>query len=149
MAIVHWNPYGEMETLRNQFEQIFQDINDWRNTPQVWQPAIELTDEDTNLVLKVQLPGWEAKDLDIQVMREGVIIKGEHPQPTKTEQKKVYYSEFRYPSFQRGIKLPLPVRNSEVKAKFEQGILTLTLPKVEEVINRVVKINLDTAKEIN
>ncbi|WP_034936698.1 Hsp20/alpha crystallin family protein [Gloeocapsa sp. PCC 73106] len=145
MAIVHWNPENEMEVLRIQFDRIFQDITDWTTSASYsWQPPVELRDEGDKLVLRIQLPGWEAKHLDISVMREAVVIKGEYPELTEAEQKKIYYSEFRYPRFQRGIKLPAPVRNNQVEAEFTNGILSLHLPKVEEVINRVVKVNLDS-----
>ena len=53
-----------------------------------------------------------------------------------------YHSEFHYGKFKRTISLPVPVQNDKVEAEYKNGILTLTLPKVEEVVNRVVKVNL-------
>lgn len=71
-------------------------------------------------------------------MRDRVSIAGEYRQ----EQKDKTRSEFYYGKFERTIGLPVAVQNDKVKADFSDGVLTLTLPKVEEAVNRVVKVNL-------
>lgn len=149
MAIVRWNPYTDVETLRNQFDRMFQELTDWNTVPNRtnWQPALELVDGGDYLNLKLQLPGWKADDLDISVSRDSVLIKGEKSHKEEKSEANVYYSEFNYDRFQRTVKLPVPVKNNEVAAQFNDGILTLNLPKVEEVINRVVKVNLGENKE--
>jgi HSP20 family protein len=92
--------------------------------------------------LRAELPGIDAKDLDIQVSKESIAITGEHRQETKTEEKGVFKSEFRYGTFHRVISLPVAVQNTEVKADYKDGILNLTLPKAQEALNKVVKVNL-------
>jgi HSP20 family protein len=111
-----------------------------------WTPAIELKDNENEIVLRAQLPGMDAKDLDVQVTREAVSIAGEHRQEQKTEEKGFFRSEFRYGKFQRVIPLPVAVQNDQVKAAYKDGVLTLTLPKVVEVRNPVVKLNLAEAE---
>jgi HSP20 family protein len=140
MMIRYWQPFREIETLRRQLDQVFDEITSSQgDTPGTWGPAIEMQDSDDNLILKVQLPGVEGKDLDIQVTREVVAIAGDRPQPP---QQSYLHSEFRYGKFQRVVNLPVPVQNDQVSADFNHGILTLTLPKVTEARNRVVKVNL-------
>jgi HSP20 family protein len=107
-----------------------------------WQPAIELQDTDDNVILRAEIPGIEGKDLDVRVTREAVAITGEHRYEKKAEEKGFFRSEFRYGKFGRVIPLPVAVQNDQVKADFTNGILTLTLPKVEAAKNRVVKLNL-------
>lgn len=145
MTLVRWNPYSEIDTFRRQFDRLLGELADWDSFPQKsWHPAVELHDGGENLLLKVELPGFEPKDLDITVTRDAVTIKGEQKTETKEESKQLYYSEFRYGTFTRTVQLPVAVQNDQVKAEYANGILNLTLPKVAEAVNRAIKINLGT-----
>ena len=143
MALIRWQPFQEMETLRRQMDQIFDDFPGLTDNRQMtWKPAIELHDTEDNVVLRAEIPGVEGKDLDVRVTREAVAISGEHRYEKKANEKGVFRSEFRYGKFGRVIPLPVAVKNEQVQADFTNGILTLTLPKVEAAKNRVVKLNL-------
>jgi HSP20 family protein len=143
MALIRWQPFQEVETLRRQMDQMFDEMTGLNREYQMtWKPAIELQDTDENVILRAEIPGIEGKDLDVRVTREAVAITGEHRYEKKTEEKAFFRSEFRYGKFQRVIPLPVPVQNEQVKADFTNGILTLTLPKVQSAKNRVVKLNL-------
>ena len=72
-----------------------------------------------------------------------VTITGERKANTETQENKILRSEFRYGSFQRVFSLPIKVENTKVKASYQDGILLLVLPKKEEELNKVVKVNLD------
>lgn len=95
--------------------------------------------------LKLEVPGIEAKDLDVQVTDNAVSISGERKEETKTEENGVTKSEFHYGKFQRVIPLPTRIQNTKVQAEYKDGILNLTLPKAEEEKNKVVKVNLEQA----
>jgi HSP20 family protein len=84
----------------------------------------------------------EAKDLNVEVMADSVSISGERKSETKTEEKGVTRTEFRYGQFRRVIPLPVKVQNDNVTAEYSDGILTLALPKAEAQKNKVVKVNL-------
>ena len=84
----------------------------------------------------------EPKDLDIQVMADRVSISGERKSESKSEEDGTTRSEFRYGKFSRVIPLPVKINNTKVTAEYKDGILNLTLPKVEEEKNKVVKIHL-------
>lgn len=143
MLVRYWQPWRELDTLRRQFDQVFDEFAQTTTSEQsTWAPAIELKDSGDALVLRAQLPGIEAKDLDIQVTREAVSIAGEHRHEQQTEEQGFFKSEFRYGKFQRVIPLPVAVQNDQVQADFTNGILNLTLPKVVEARNHVVKVNL-------
>jgi HSP20 family protein len=105
-------------------------------------PAAELTETDDAVHLKLEVPGMEAKDLDVQVMADRVAISGERKSETKTEEDGKTRSEFRYGKFSRVIPLPVRIQNTNVTADYKDGILNLTLPKSEEEKNKVVKVNL-------
>ncbi|HEY9727805.1 MAG TPA: Hsp20/alpha crystallin family protein [Chroococcales cyanobacterium] len=143
MALIRWQPFQELDTLHRQMDQIFNDLYRVdRNNQIPWQPAIELQNTDDTIILKAEVPGVEGKNLDVRVTREAVAISGEHRYEKKAEENGLFRSEFRYGKFQRVIPLPSAVQNDRVQADFTNGILTLTLPKLEAANKRVVKINL-------
>ena len=143
MALVPWNPYAEMESFRRQMDRLFNDVANYNTaTEQPWQPAVELHDSGENLLLKAQLPGLNADDLDISASRDAVTISGEYRQEESPDNQKAYHSEFRYGKFSRTIGLPVAIKQDQVEADYTNGILTLRLPKVEDAVNRQVKINL-------
>ncbi|TBR61041.1 Hsp20/alpha crystallin family protein [Mastigocladus laminosus UU774] len=147
MMIRYLQPIRELENLRRQMDLVFDELsaqtNQTNDTSTAWVPAVELIDTGDNLVFHAQLPGVTAKNLDIQVTRDAVAIAGERQR--QSQNANYLHSEFRYGKFQRVVNLPVAVQNDKVQADFRDGILTLTLPKVEEVRNRVVKINLGEA----
>jgi HSP20 family protein len=147
MVFVRWQPFSEMQNLRRQMDRMFEELEQANSDlTKTWSPAIELQDTNDSLILRAEIPGVEGKDLDVHVTREAVSIAGETRQERKTDERGYFRSEFRYGKFQRVIPLPVHVKNDQVQAEFKNGILTLTLPKVEEVKNKVVKINLGDTK---
>lgn len=143
MSLIRWQPFQEIETLRRQMDQMFDElVGSERQSATSWKPAIELQDTEDNLVLRAEIPGVDGKDINVHVTREAVAISGEHRFEKKTEEKGFFRSEFRYGNFQRVIPLPVPVQNDQVKADFKDGILSLSLPKVSEARRTVVKLNL-------
>ena len=149
MALVRYNPWQEMNSLQRQLNRLFDDTltsDNWDNFGNLSKvPAAELTETDDALHLKLEVPGMEAKDLDIQVMADRVAITGERKSETKSESNGKTRSEFRYGKFSRVIPLPARIQNTNVTAEYKDGILNLTLPKSEEEKNKVVKVNLGEA----
>ncbi|BAZ43699.1 heat shock protein Hsp20 [Chondrocystis sp. NIES-4102] len=146
MALIRYNPWQEMNSLQRQLNRLFDDAltsNNWDNLGNFSKvPAAELTETEEALHLKLEVPGMEAKDLDVQVMVDRVAIAGERKSETKTEEDGRTHSEFRYGKFSRVIPLPTRIQNTNVTANYKDGILNLTLPKAEEEKNKVVKVNL-------
>ncbi|MEL7243042.1 MAG: Hsp20/alpha crystallin family protein [Cyanobacteria bacterium J06573_2] len=134
MTIARYNPWTEMNTLQSQLDRLFDDLQ----TPAFRSPAAELTETEDALYLRLELPGIEAKDLDIEVTAEAVKVIAER----KTEQKEDTRSEFYYGKYQRVIPLKTRIKNTNVTAEYKDGILNLTLPKSEEEKNKVVKVSL-------
>lgn len=142
MLVRYWQPWKDMELMRRQFDQLFDELGQAQPVATIWRPAIELKEDGDQIVLRAELPGMAAKDLDVQVTREAVVISGEHRHEQQTEEKGRVKSEFRYGQFRRVVPLPAAIQNDKVEAEYKNGILSLTLPKVEEAKNKVVKINL-------
>jgi HSP20 family protein len=148
MALVRWNPWREMATLQQQMNRLFDETlvpaTGWERSL-VRVPAAEMEETQDAIHLKLEVPGIEAKDLDVQVTEDAVSISGERKEETKTEENGVTKSEFHYGKFQRVIPLPARIQNTQVQAEYKDGILSLTLPKSEEEKNKVVKVNLEQA----
>lgn len=142
MLVRYWQPLREIETLRRQFDRMFDNLiqSDGDAQP-TWAPTIELLDAGDSVVLKAQLPGVDVNDLDVQVSRGAVSISGEHRFEKRQEQG-YYHSEFRYGKFQRVVSLPVAIENTEITADYKDGVLVLTLPKAAEARNKTVKVNL-------
>jgi len=136
-------PFTEIETIRQQLDKAFDGLAAARdNSEATWMPAVELADAGDNFVLKAQLPGIDPKDIDVQVTPEAISISGERRYENTEEKSRCVRSEFRYGKFHRVLSLPAHIQNDSVQAKYKDGILMLTLPKVTEARNKVVKINL-------
>lgn len=145
MPLLRLNNWQDFSTLQNQINRLLDvDI-----LPSAFVegglhkvPPAELQETSDAIVLKLELPGIEAKDLDIQVTQDSVSISGERKSETKTEEKGVFKSEFHYGKFQRVIPLSVRIENTKVTAEYKDGILHLTLPKAEAEKHKVVKVNL-------
>jgi HSP20 family protein len=148
MALVRWNPWREMATLQQQMNRLFDETlvpaTGWERSL-VRVPAAEMKETQEAIHLKLEVPGIEAKNLDVQVTENAVSISGERKEETQTEENGVTKSEFHYGKFQRVIPLPARIQNTQVQAEYKDGILSLTLPKSEEEKNKVVKVNLEEA----
>jgi len=143
MLMRYWQPFTEIETIREQLDKVFDQRAVTRdNSETAWMPALELVDAGDNFVLKAQLPGIDPKDIDVQVTREAISISGERRYENTEEKPGCVRSEFRYGKFHRVLPLPAHIQNDSVQAECKDGILMLTLPKVNEARNKVVKINL-------
>lgn len=146
MIVRYWQPLREAEMLRRQINQVFDDLSHGAEPSRAtWTPALDLVDQGDALVLRAYLPGVDPAHVDVQVTREGVAISGQRLASSPKDDERVIYSDIPYGTFQRELNLPVAIRNDQVEAQFEAGVLTLTLPKVEEVRNKVVKINLGSA----
>src|SRR6476469_10672420 len=111
MAVIRWQPFQEIETMRRQMEQMFDELaGSERQSATSWKPAIELQDTDENLILRAEIPGVDAKDIDVHVTREAVAISGQHRFEKKNEEKGFFRSEFRYGNFQRVVSLPVAIQ---------------------------------------
>jgi HSP20 family protein len=151
MTIVRYNPWSEMNSLQRQLNKMFDDaltpatLADFGNFSKV--PPAELTETEDKLVLKLEVPGMQPTDLNIEATAKTVSISGDRQCEIKSEEEGKTRSEFRYGSFQRVIALPVAIQNTEVKAEYKNGIVYLTLPKAEAEKNKVVKVNL--SDEVN
>lgn len=140
MVLVRYNPWQELNALQRQIDRVFEDL---QAPTFVKTPAAELHETEEAVHLKLELPGVDAKDVDISVTENAVKVVAERKSETKTDENGRTRSEFYYGKFQRVIPLRSRIQNTNVKAEYKDGILNLTLPKTEQEKNKVVKVNLE------
>lgn len=144
MALVRWEPFREIDLLQRQMNRLFDELLPTAREASefAFVPSAELHETGEAIELRLEIPGMSAEDLDVQITAEAVSVSGERRSETRTEEKGVTRSEFRYGKFQRIIPLPARVQNDKVQASYKDGILVLHLPKEEGEKNRVVKVSL-------
>ena len=146
MTIIRYSPWQEMNSFQRQLNKIFDDVvtpetvTEFGNFAKV--PAAELTETKESFILKLELPGINTADINIEASAKSISVSGDRKSEETAEAEAKTRSEFRYGNFKRVIALPVRIQNTEVKAEYKDGILHLTLPKAESEKNKVVKVNL-------
>jgi len=140
--LIRWEPVREMMSLREAMDQLF---NDAFTRPASMSggsviPAIDLYQNNDDVVVKAALPGLKADDVQISVTADVLTLRGEFKQKDEQENTAYHIREQRYGSFERSIMLPSDVQTDKAKADFENGILTITLPKAESVKPKTISI---------
>jgi len=129
----------EMESL---FERFFRDPWGTESTPtrSAWGPRMDLAETDNEITVKAELPGVEAKDIDINVTGNTLTVRGEKKHDREEKGRDFYYAERRYGGFHRAVQLPAPVDPDKVNAEFKNGVLTVTLTKHPESRPRKITV---------
>jgi len=140
--LIRWEPAREMMTLREAMDHLFDDAFTRPLTLRDgWSaPAIDMYQTDDEIVVKASLPGVKADEVQINITGEILTLKGETKQVEEKKEKAWHVREQRWGSFERTIALPTEVVSDKAKAEFENGILTITLPKAEEVKPKIINI---------
>jgi HSP20 family protein len=143
MALIRWEPFREVDSLQKEMNRLFESLAPTtREEGVTFAPPAEMEETDDAIHLRLEVPGMEPKDLDVQVTRDAVAISGERKSERKAGEQGMRRSEFRYGSFRRVIPLPSQVKNTETQAEYKDGVLHLNLPKSEEERTKVHKVSL-------
>ena len=140
--LIRWEPTREMMTLREAMDRLFDDaFTRPLSLRDAWSvPAIDMFQTDDEIVVKAALPGIKADEVQINITGEVLTLKGEMKHEEDKKEKAWHIHEQRWGSFERSIVLPTDVVPDKAKAEFDNGILTIALPKAEEVKPKVINI---------
>jgi len=149
-GIRSWEPFRELEDMTRQFEDFFRrplHPASWRRLPveMGWAPPIELIEKDGKFIVKAELPGMKKEDIDVSVVGDTLTIKGERKTEKEVKEEDYYLCERSYGSFFRSISLPAAVDAKKVKADYDDGILEITLNKVNDI--KPEKVAISSKKE--
>lgn len=149
--VQEWRPF---ETLRNQVDRLFRDFETgfvqspfYRDIDNFWRrdlafpvtPAVDVVEKENAFELTAEIPGLDAKNIEISLSNDVLTIKGEKNEEKEEKTKDRYVSERRYGSFRRSLQLPSSVDAAKIEAAYKNGILTVTLPKSAEATLREIK----------
>ena len=141
MAIMRyrdWDPFREMARALDWRPALFKD---W-DASELRFPALDVEDKGSTIVVKAEIPGMKAEDVDVQLYDGQLVICGEKKEEKeeKDEEKKYYYKERTFGSFSRMVSLGQEVNPEKVKAEYKDGLLTVTLEKTEAKKARKISI---------
>lgn len=143
--LIRWEPAREMMTLREAMDRLFDDALTQplrlSGNGNAWSvPAIDMYQTDNEVVVKASIPGVKAEEVQINVTGEILTIKGEVRQKEETKEKAYHIREQRWGMFERSVALPTEVIADKARAEFENGVVTITLPKAEEARPKTITI---------
>ena len=145
MNLIRWEPFGEMVSLRQAMDRIFEDsfVRPSRVISAFGETAgmpVDMYQTPAEVVVKVTLPGVKPEDVDITITGDTLTIKGESKEEQETKREDYLYKERRYGTFTRSLTLPAGLKPDKATAGFDDGVLTLTIPKAEEAKPKTIKI---------
>jgi HSP20 family protein len=143
-----WDPFEELRSMQHDMDRLFGRVLGAEvptERTKLWIPSVEGYIKDNKLVFKAELPGVDPKDLDVSITDRELIIKGERKAEKGAREENYVYQEIAYGSFERRFVLPEGVKTEELKAKFLNGILEITVPA--PAIVKARKIEIEAPKE--
>jgi len=143
--LVRWEPFRDLISLRQAMDRLFEESFirprvGWLAPLGAGALAVDMYETDQDVVIKSSVPGVKAEDLDITITGDRLTIKGETKTEEKIEKANYIRQERRYGAFCRSLTFPTTIVAEKAKAEFENGVLTLTLPKAEEVKPKTIKV---------
>ena len=144
-TLVRWAPRRELVSLREAMDSLFEDsfVRPGAGRLEPFEGgalAVDMYETDDAVVVKSSIPGVKPDDLEISVTDNTLTIKGETRAEEEVKEKNYIHRERRYGSYFRSLAIPVAVVADEAEAEFEGGVLTLTLPKAEEVKPKAIKV---------
>jgi HSP20 family protein len=146
MTMMRWEPFSNVMSLRNAMDRLFEDsfVRPYRFWPEIGSGELPLEldmyQTDKDVVIKTAIPGLKPEEVDISITGDVLTIKGEHKEEQEVKEENYLRKERRYGTFQRSLQMPVAVKSDKAEAVFENGVLTLTLPRAEEVKPKQIKV---------
>jgi HSP20 family protein len=142
-----WRPFGELSSLRREMDRLWENFFGERPLGRMWErewaPSLDMSETKDNYVVKAEVPGIDAKHIDISLTGDVLTIKGEKMQEKEEKEEDYHLVERSYGSFSRSVRIPAEVESNKIKASYKNGILAITLPKSEKVKAKEVKIKVE------
>jgi HSP20 family protein len=153
-SLAPWRSFGDLGRTEREMERMFEDFFGRRMSPlwpsrwlgagtQVSMPAVDVYQEQDDIVVKAELPGMDKDNIDVIVSDHLLTIKGEKKKEEEVKEENYYRSERSQGSFVRTVELPADVKSDQVKATFKNGLLEIHLPKTEDAKKKEIKIKVD------
>ena len=146
-TFTRWEPFRGATSLQDQVNRLFNDVferNSEESSLTAWAPSVDVYETEHELVVKADLPEVDPEDLDIRVENNILTIRGERKFEKKVSEENYLRVERAYCSFARSFTLANTVNSEAIKADYQNGVLTLSIPKKEEAKPKQIKVNVGT-----
>ncbi|MBI1804440.1 MAG: Hsp20/alpha crystallin family protein [Ignavibacteriae bacterium] len=158
MTLIRWNPLrdvtvwhpvsdltNEIVGMQREIDRMFErfrggTVDD--SHASMWIPAVDVVEKESEFIVKAELPGVDRKDVKITVQNDILTISGEKRHEEEKNDRNYQRVERSYGSFQRSFTLPSTVANDRIEAAYDNGILTVSIPKVEEAKRREIEVKV-------
>ena len=150
MAINRWDPFREVVAMQNRVNSLLRDFNEGESplTTASFVPAVDIYEDEKKVMLKLEVPGIEEKDLDVSVENNTLTVKGERKFEREEKEENFHRIERRYGSFFRAFTLPSTVDTEHVQASYTAGVLKLELSKKPEAQPKQIKVNVGGGNQL-
>ena len=146
MAIVRWEPFRDLLSLQERMNRMFDESYRGRGTEDwmggSWAPAVDIYEQNGNIVLQAELPGLDPKEVDVRVENNVLTLRGQRKLEESVNQDSYHRVERSYGSFTRSFTLPNVIDTEKIQANYKDGVLRLTLPTKEEAKPKQIAINV-------
>jgi HSP20 family protein len=150
MAVIRWEPIGEINTIQNEMNRLFNTLFDQPayggrasgNGARRWIPAMDLVEADDHYILRADLPGLSDEDVNVELQDNVLTVSGERKPEEEAHRDGFYRLERAFGAFSRSLTLPEGINPEGVQAHFDRGVLEITIPKPEQKKPRQVQIKL-------
>jgi HSP20 family protein len=148
MAITPWRMWEvRFPSLKDEMDKLFEDFFGRSGfstlTEGTWIPAVDVRETKKNVVVAVDLPAVNPKEVSISIFDDKLTIRGERRKEEEIKEETLYRSERTYGSFTRTIQLPSEVIGSKAKATYKDGVLEIIIPKSEKAMPREIKVEIE------
>ena len=146
--IAPWRPLRELDKMRREMDRLWESVFEGRSHRKAedsaqWLPSLDVAETKNDIVVKVEIPGIDPKEIDISLANDVLTIKGEKKQEREKKEENYHVVERSYGSFTRSLRLPGEVQSDKITASYKNGILKATFPKSEEAKKKEIKIKVE------
>jgi HSP20 family protein len=142
MALVRWDPFRELTSLQGEVNRMLRRFGDSGEVGhESWMPSLDVIETKDGIELKADLAGMKPEDIQLEVEENVLTLRGERRFEEKVEEDKYYRIERRFGSFSRSIGLPQNVDSEAIEANYENGVLHVRVPKVEQAKPKRISVS--------
>jgi len=146
MTLVRWRPFREVDSSTNEFNRFFENFfslegRDTELMPFEWKPVTNLREDNGNYIVDAEIPGMKKEDIKISYKDNHLTMTGERKEEDEKKEENSHLIERKYGSFCRSFFLPEGIKEDKIDASYKDGVLTVVLPKAEEVKAKEIAIN--------
>jgi HSP20 family protein len=150
-VLTRWEPFRELSTLQDRINRVFREsrsAEDESLTTSSFSPAVDVYEDEHKVTLKIEVPGIDEKDIDVQVENNILTVHGERKIEKEEKEENYRRVERQYGSFTRTFTLPQTVDTESVSATYDKGVLKIALPKKAEAKPKQIKVNVGSEKSV-